>query len=116
MIDEPITPGLINVPFNSDWLKSAQEKVMKDQLEKIDEESKVTHPYHYNASGIECRYCQESIECMDVVSKFNFHLGNVIKYIWRHEHKNGIEDLKKAQYYLNDYIERLENEWVFKED
>jgi len=36
--------------------------------------------------------------------------GNVIKYISRYKNKNGLEDLKKAQYYLNDLIERIENE------
>ena len=34
--------------------------------------------------------------------------GNVVKYIWRHEHKGGIEDLKKALFYLQDEINRLD--------
>ena len=36
--------------------------------------------------------------------------ANVIKYVGRHKRKNGLEDLKKAQWYLNHEIERLENE------
>jgi hypothetical protein len=36
-----------------------------------------------------------------------FNAGNVIKYVWRYKHKNGLEDLKKAAWYLNDEIERL---------
>ena len=36
--------------------------------------------------------------------------SNVIKYVGRHQRKNGLEDLKKAQWYLNHEIERLENE------
>lgn len=69
---------------------------------------KIEHPAHYNSLGVECSGCAKPIECMDVVVAFDFHLGNVIKYIWRHNHKNGIEDLKKAKYYLDDYIKRNE--------
>jgi hypothetical protein len=36
-----------------------------------------------------------------------FNLGNTVKYIWRCDLKNGIEDLKKAQWYLNREIEKL---------
>lgn len=38
----------------------------------------------------------------------NFYLGNVIKYILRHAQKAGIEDLKKARWYLDRMIERAE--------
>lgn len=39
----------------------------------------------------------------------NFNLGNAIKYIWRHADKGAtIEDLKKARWYLDDEITRLE--------
>jgi hypothetical protein len=40
----------------------------------------------------------------------SFNLGNVIKYLWRADLKNGTEDLKKAAWYLNDEIERRERE------
>jgi hypothetical protein len=33
---------------------------------------------------------------------------NAIKYLWRHEHKNGVEDLQKALWYIQREIERLE--------
>ena len=35
----------------------------------------------------------------------NYLQGNIIKYIWRYNYKNGTEDLKKAQWYLNKLIE-----------
>ena len=39
----------------------------------------------------------------------NFNLGNVVKYVWRADHKEAlIQDLKKAQWYLADEIARLE--------
>jgi len=34
--------------------------------------------------------------------------SNVIKYVGRHQRKNGLEDLKKAQWYLSHEIKRLE--------
>ena len=47
----------------------------------------------------------EAIEDWDL----NFHLGNVVKYVARAEHKNdAIEDLKKARWYLDRDIQRRE--------
>lgn len=57
-------------------------------------------------------YAQDSIECIDVIMQNCKHLtgqegylvGNCIKYVWRFKHKNGVEDLKKAQWYLAKLI------------
>ncbi len=62
----------------------------------------VNHPAHYtgHASGI---------ECISIARHMNFNLGNVLKYIWRAGRKGDqIEDLKKARFYLDDEIARLE--------
>jgi hypothetical protein len=67
----------------------------------------INHPAHYNVSGINCP-CGRQIECIDVTRHKSFNIGNVIKYVWRYEHKNGIECLKKAAWYLKDEIEKLE--------
>ena len=67
----------------------------------------INHPPHYNQSGIKCA-CGRQIECIDVTRHKNFNVGNIIKYLWRFEHKNGLEDLKKALWYLNDEIQRME--------
>ncbi len=61
----------------------------------------VDHPKHYNAHP-------SGVECIDVVEHMNFNLGNAIKYIWRSDHKNGIEDLRKAEWYVRREIQRLE--------
>ena len=63
----------------------------------------VNHPSHYEAStSIEC------IEAMELMFDFydvqQFCLCNAFKYIWRHKHKNGLEDLDKAQWYINHAI------------
>ena len=67
--------------------------------------SNVDHPSHYNQSGIEC------IEAIKATLGDNYQdycKGNVIKYLWRYKYKNGLEDLKKAQWYLNSMVNALE--------
>ena len=59
----------------------------------------VDHPKHYNKHP-------SGIECIEVVENMSFNLGNAIKYLWRHEHKNGAEDLEKAIWYIRREIER----------
>jgi hypothetical protein len=63
----------------------------------------VNHPQHYTFSQIEVI---DAIEAW----KLGYHLGNVIKYVARAQHKGKyLEDLKKAQWYLQREIERVEN-------
>lgn len=65
---------------------------------------KVNHPQHYNKHP-------SGYECIDIVRHMNFDLGNAIKYIWRAGIKsdNAVEDLRKAIWYLEDEIKRLES-------
>lgn len=67
----------------------------------------INHPKHYNSSGVHCP-CGRQIECIDITRSMGFNVGNVVKYVWRYKHKNGLEDLKKALWYLNDEILSLE--------
>ena len=61
----------------------------------------VNSPPHYN---------KNSIECIDAIASatdngFEYYLqGNIIKYLWRYRYKNGVEDLKKAEWYLKKLI------------
>ena len=67
----------------------------------------INNPLHYNTSEIECI---DAIEAM-LGDDFPAYLqGNITKYIWRFKHKNGVEDLKKAQWYLNKLINQYEME------
>ena len=61
----------------------------------------VNHPKHYNAHP-------SGVECITVAEHMNFNVGNAIKYLWRSDHKNGLEDLKKARWYIDREIERVE--------
>ena len=71
----------------------------------IDEEEKemINHPSHYNMG---------KYEAIDVIEdwQLNFNLGNTVKYISRAGHKDDIvQDLKKALWYLEREIKRIEN-------
>ena len=67
----------------------------------------VNHPSHYTQGGV---------ECIDAITAATVNkngieavcTANVIKYLWRYEAKNGLEDVKKAQWYLNRLIAELE--------
>ena len=67
----------------------------------------VSHPDHYQS--------EKGLEVIDVIDAFTEGLvgieavntGNILKYICRWKKKNGLEDLLKARWYLNDLIERV---------
>jgi hypothetical protein len=65
------------------------------------------NPEHYKSKS------KETIERLQdnlTAGEFKGYLkGNILKYLDRYEHKNGVEDLNKMQWYLNKLIE-LENE------
>ena len=65
-----------------------------------DEVDPVNKPIHYSQAGIECI---EAIEAMteNMSGHTAPHAANVLKYLWRHEYKNGLEDIDKAIWYLN---------------
>ena len=67
----------------------------------------VNKPLHYNQAGIECI---EAIEAMteNMSGHTAPHSANVLKYLWRHEYKNGLEDIRKAKWYLD----RLEKRYM----
>ncbi len=68
----------------------------------------VNHPKHYISSNATCAACGCPIECIDVTRHMSFNIGNALKYLWRFQHKNGLEDLKKARWYLEDAVKELE--------
>ena len=67
----------------------------------------VNHPSHYTQGGIECIDALKAA----TVSKTGIEAvctANAIKYLWRYEEKNGIEDVKKARWYIDRLIRELE--------
>ena len=67
----------------------------------------VNSPSHYNQAGIEC------IDAIRAATDdgYEYYLqGNIIKYLWRYRYKNGVQDLEKAQWYLQKLIEEITDE------
>lgn len=68
----------------------------------------VNHPNHYQS--------ETGLEVIDVIEAFTFDLkgieatdtGNVLKYMCRWKAKNGLQDLKKAHWYLEHLIKHVE--------
>ena len=66
----------------------------------------VNHPSHYTQGGVECI---EALKASMSAEEFRGYLkGCNMKYMWRYRLKNGLEDLRKAQWYLNRLIRELE--------
>ena len=88
-----------------DKLAIAYDHVYKNIDENVPD--MVNHPQHYT---------QGSIECIDAlkaatVGKRGIEavcVANVIKYLWRYEEKNGIEDVRKAKWYVKRLLKELE--------
>lgn len=72
----------------------------------------VNHPSHYTTGNIEViDFIEDNLQ-----EGFEYYLvGNILKYMCRYSHKNGIEDLKKARWYLNKLIEWKESQIEIKE-
>ena len=76
----------------------------------------VSHPPHYQSKA--------GLEVIDVIKAFTSDLkgieatdtGNIIKYICRWKHKNGIEDLEKAEWYIKHLISCVKEELIEKEN
>lgn len=72
-------------------------------------ESRIAHPAHYQTSN--------GLETIDVMEAFTEDMAgyeavctsNVLKYICRWKKKNGLEDLKKAEWYLKRLIEHIKS-------
>lgn len=82
------------LPFNTD-------------LEELSEPDNVNHPNHYTQGKVECIDALEAA----TVGKVGIEavcVANVIKYLWRYEEKNGKEDIKKAQWYLNKLLDSID--------
>lgn len=83
---------------------------LKDAELNIEPENKtdmVSHPKHYNQGGIECI---DAIKAA-TVGKRGIEavcVANIIKYCWRYEEKNGIEDVRKAKFYIECLLKELE--------
>lgn len=93
--------------LDKDWYEKLNQQVEEDMAKekaKSKEKDIINHPEHYTKGGIEVR---EFIDSWHL----DFNSGNVIKYVVRAPYKGTeLQDLKKAQNYLNHLIELKEKE------
>lgn len=73
----------------------------------IEKSDTVNHPAHYETGKFEC--IDVMIETQGVEAVKEYCLCNAFKYLYRSKRKNGLEDIRKAIWYLNKYVE-LEGE------
>ena len=89
-----------NIEYMMKKLKEAQANMQSDNLEL----DMVNSPAHYNKAGI------ETIDMIESVTGDGFEAylqGNILKYLCRYKYKNGVEDLRKANWYLNRLIKTI---------
>tara|TARA_Y100001972_G_scaffold5365_1_gene5799 strand:- start:44 stop:283 length:240 start_codon:yes stop_codon:yes gene_type:complete len=63
------------------------------------------------SDNINPTYYQKGIETTDYIVSHNMNYveGNIIKYVTRYKEKNGLQDLLKAEWYLNRLIKETRN-------
>ena len=83
----------------NEWIQTINKPDFKPDM--------VCHPAQYN---------QGKVECIDAMAAATVNkrgieaicVSNVIKYLFRYETKNGLEDVKKAAWYIDRLIKELE--------
>ena len=70
-------------------------------IERITKPDAVNHPSHYTQHP-------SGVECIQITEHMSFTMGNAMKYLWRADLKNGVEDLKKAIWYIQREISKRE--------
>lgn len=89
-----------------EWNRSRSKTITGKLYHPEDKHHPVTKPQHYNKGGIEAiDYIKQQLG----PGFGDYCAGNVMKYLHRFKYKNGVEDLKKAQVYLNWLIEDQTN-------
>lgn len=87
--------------WSDDKLAIAYDHVYKNSPDMVN------HPKHYTQGGIECIDALKAA----TVGKRGIEavcVANVIKYLWRYEEKNSIEDVRKAKWYIERLLMELE--------
>lgn len=98
---------LITVPLIDDAPAGDKKIYTHDELNRMSDDDVVNHPNHYTQGRVECIDALEAA----TVGKTGIEavcVANVIKYLWRYEEKNGKEDIKKAQWYLNKLLDSID--------
>lgn len=82
-----------------------EEEILREQVRA--DHDVVNHPLHYETGKFES--IDVMVETQGIESVQAFCMCNAFKYIYRHKFKNGVEDIRKAKWYIDKYLE-LEDE------
>ncbi|MBO8164682.1 MAG: DUF3310 domain-containing protein [Brevibacillus sp.] len=91
-------------------LEDAAGRLAQYEAEKLSNTAtgdSVNHPSHYNAGSIECIDAIEAATT-GLIGGDAFNTGSAIKYLWRWARKGGVEDLRKARWYIDRLIGEFE--------
>ena len=98
-----------------EWINSLdkpiEEEILKEQVQDFltpVAKDVVNHPSHYETGKFECFDVMREIYGDAVVK--NFSLCNAFKYLYRYSRKNGIEDIRKAKWYIDHFLEIVDEE------
>lgn len=96
-----------------DWKKKMgeiDERIEKaaNAIDDLEEDDIVNHPGHYETGKFECIEVMQEALGTDAVK--NFCVCNAFKYLYRHKRKNGLEDIKKAKWYIDKLLELSKEE------
>ena len=91
------------VPEIVKWLRSECRIAEYANEESKPKYDNINHPEHYTHTGIECIDVMVAIFGKPMV--MGFCICNAFKYVWRHGKKNGAEDIRKAVWYLEKWVE-----------
>ena len=111
------------LPYSPEELRELEERKLEATTDSIDykpyidmamqeahaHEDMVNSPSHYTYGKVEC--IEAIQESMSAEAFKGYCKGAALKYLWRYERKDkSLEDLKKAQWYLNKLIEEVGSE------
>jgi hypothetical protein len=75
-----------------------------DEVRRLEGCDAVMHPDHYTRGSIQCIDVREQL----AADGADFRVLHAIEYLWRSHNKHGLEDLKKARWYIDRKIAELE--------
>lgn len=102
--------NVFNGVFQAGWIHPVELIAQREPVTSVNDDrlahDMVNHPSHYTQGGIECI---DAIKAA-TVGKTGIEavcVANVVKYLWRYEEKNGVEDVSKAKWYLERLIQEM---------
>lgn len=100
-------PLFSKINFKTGSVEQASERIMPKDMQpgkiEIQVEDSINHPSHYDTGKYECIDVMLETQGVDAVK--DFCICNAFKYLYRHNNKNGSEDISKAHWYLTKYLE-----------